>query len=326
MARRAYRTEHPTEIAALKCMDGRINLPVICQVPPGIIQPYRNIAGKFDIGWAFFGEVFDNWVYYAMGRNRKCLVFVTYHWSEGNEHRGCKGFGYDRQKAMDHMDWHIARLEETYGNGHAVVYPIKVGIETDSETMILHGRKEGAELDLSKEEVKNLAPAHLRSKLQELYPDMQPQVVTDLLALVLGNLVHAKARGLVARPDVELDHCERVIGVGRGFGWLHLPNKALIIGPYGYDMGDSIAIAAGIIKSNIASGRVPPEEGIALMTSGAYRRDVRSGVHLASQKARSLADYGYSVIEKAAPELLPYLVKIVGTTDLDTLLFTENPA
>ena len=35
-----------------------------------------------------------------------------------------------------------------------------------------------------------------------------------------------------AAPCVQLEHNEVVIAVGRGFDWLHLPNKALIIGPF----------------------------------------------------------------------------------------------
>ncbi len=67
--RRKYRIEHPTEIGALKCMDGRLNLAVITQTPPGIIQPFRNLGGQFCLGWPFFQEVIDEWVNYAISRS-----------------------------------------------------------------------------------------------------------------------------------------------------------------------------------------------------------------------------------------------------------------
>ena len=34
-ARSLYKSQHPTEICALKCMDGRLNLSIITQTPAG---------------------------------------------------------------------------------------------------------------------------------------------------------------------------------------------------------------------------------------------------------------------------------------------------
>jgi hypothetical protein len=82
-----YRALHPTELLALKCMDGRLNLPVMTQTPVGIIQPLRNLGGVFDLGWPFLGEVVTDWVMYSMARGRDCIIFVTYHWSNGDKHR-----------------------------------------------------------------------------------------------------------------------------------------------------------------------------------------------------------------------------------------------
>ncbi|MDX9707578.1 MAG: hypothetical protein RBT86_08365, partial [Azospira sp.] len=49
LARERYLARHPTAIAVLKCMDGRINIPVATQTPLGIIQPFRNLGGIFDL-------------------------------------------------------------------------------------------------------------------------------------------------------------------------------------------------------------------------------------------------------------------------------------
>lgn len=320
LSRRAYRINHPTEIAALKCMDGRIHLPAICQVPPGIIQPFRNIAGEFDLGWPFFGHILNEWIEYAMSRGRRCLIFVTYHWSEGNEHRGCKGFNYDKPRSMEFMDGLKRQIERVYGVGHSVVYPIKVGIETDSDAMILHGTKPGEALDLLT--VPDISDEELRVRVEQLYPDMQAQMVTDLLPLLRGNLRHIAKQKAANRPVIDTEHCEQVVAVGRGFDWLHLPNKALIIGPYSYDLGKPVATAARIILDNLQSGRIPAEDGVVLMTSATYRDEAGPARKIAEEKARSLAKFSYDTIAAAVPEIKPYLHQLVGTVNENTKLFT----
>jgi hypothetical protein len=320
LLRRAYRINHPTEIGALKCMDGRINLPVICQVPTGIIQPFRNIAGEFDLGWPFFGHILNEWIEYGMSRGRRCLVFVTYHWSAGNEHRGCKGFNYDKPRSMEFMDGLKRQIERVYGNGHSVVYPIKVGIETDADALVLHGTKPGDTLDLA--QVPDITDEELRLRIEQLYPDMQIQMIMDLLPLLRGNLRHIAKQKASHRPVVETEHCEQVVAVGRGFDWLHLHNKALIIGPYSYDLGKPVATAARIVLDNLQAGRIPAEDGVVLMTSASYRDEAGPARKMAEEKARSLANFSYDTIIAAVPEIKPYLHQLVGTVNEHTKLFT----
>ena len=70
---------------------------------------------------------------------------------------------------------------------------------------------------------------------------------------------------------------EQILAVGRGFDWLHIPNKALIVGPYrfasrfrhtgflssfrltapSYNLGDPIATAGSLLLSNLRDGRIP---------------------------------------------------------------------
>ncbi|MFA5242379.1 MAG: hypothetical protein WC392_08420 [Sulfuricella sp.] len=45
LARERYLAEHPSDIVVLKCMDGRINIPVATNTPPGILTPIRNLGG-----------------------------------------------------------------------------------------------------------------------------------------------------------------------------------------------------------------------------------------------------------------------------------------
>jgi hypothetical protein len=55
--RSSYMAHHPTAIAAFMCMDGRVNVPLVTNTPRGIIQPFRNLGGRFDLGWSHLGHV-----------------------------------------------------------------------------------------------------------------------------------------------------------------------------------------------------------------------------------------------------------------------------
>lgn len=322
LLRRQYRSKHPTEIAALKCMDGRLHLPLMTEVPLGVIQPFRNIGGQFELGWPFFGILMKEWVDYAVSRARDCIVLVTYHYSQSDKHLGCKGFGYDTEAARTFTANLKIQFERVFGVQHSVVYPIHVGIETDEDALVLHG-KNGASLDLALEK----APDEevLRIKLQKLFPDMQRVMVEDLLPLVLGNIRHIAKVRESKRPVEDIDHKEQILGIGRGFDWLHLHNKALLIGPFSYNLKEPIAKAAGILLDNIKKGQTPKEEGVVLMASAVYREEVGIERQLAYEKAISLARLGCETISNEVPDLVPHLNVLVGIVDLNTRAFTRIP-
>ncbi len=319
LARRQYREIHPTEIAALKCMDGRLHLPYITHTPVGIIQPFRNVGGQFDLGWPFFGELMNDWVRYAISRGRNCLVLVTYHWSAGDTHRGCKGFGYDTAAAKKYMENLRKQVETVFGEAHEVVYPILVGIETDTDALVLHGQG-SAVLDLGT--VGTTDAEQLRKKLQDLYPDMRARMINDLLPLVQGNLEHIATVKRELRPITEAEHKEQILAIGRGFDWLHLPNKALIIGPFSYNLGQPIVTAAKILLDNLEAGRIPKSEGVALLTSGAYRDEAGPEKLLAKEKAISLATFAQETIFAEVPEIKSHLHTLAGIVNLNTRAFT----
>ncbi len=322
LLRRQYRAKHPTEIAALKCMDGRLHLPIMTEIPLGVIQPFRNIGGQFDLGWPFFGLLMKEWIDYAISRARDCIVLVTYHYSKSDTHLGCKGFGYDTEGAKKFTANLKIQFERVFGQNHSVVYPIQVGIETDDDALIFHG-KNGSLLNLAEE---NEADEEiLRIKLQKLFPDMQRVMIEDLLPLVLGNIRHIAEVRTMRRPVEDIDHKEQILGIGRGFDWLHLHNKALIVGPFSYNLQDPIAKAAGILLENIKKGQVPKEDGVVLMASAVYRDEVGIERQLANEKAISLATLGYQTVKEQVPELLPHLHMLVGTVDLNTRAFTRMP-
>ncbi|WP_235263791.1 carboxysome shell carbonic anhydrase [Nitrincola sp. A-D6] len=86
---------------------------------------------------------------------------------------------------------------------------------------------EGESLDLS-----TLKPDDLDSlpvKLEGFFTDMPAQIRHDLLPLVEGNLRHIDEMRQLQR-DLDIEHREWMICVGRGFDFLHVPNVALIIG------------------------------------------------------------------------------------------------
>lgn len=297
LARKRYLAAHPTNIVALKCMDGRINIPVATRTPPGIIQPFRNLGGRFDLGWPHLNETLAHHVSEVAGAARQVLILITYHFSKGDPHRGCAGFNYDTEAAIAHTHAIREQVEFMFGKGHGTVYPILVGFETDEDALILHGH-DGALLKLAE-----LTPGDseaLRTSLIRLYPDMAMQMREDLLPLLSGNLEHiAHVRRLQRTLDIQ--HREWMICVGRGFDFLHTPNLALIIGPYSPNLADPIRKAASIILNNMQTGRIP-DDGFLVLASSPYQ-EMGMDRARAELKARFTTDFTANVIQNEFPVL-----------------------
>jgi hypothetical protein len=313
--RRRYRGEHPTEIAALKCMDGRLHLPVMTKTALGIIQPFRNLGGKFDLGWPFFQAKIDEWVQYSTSRGRHCLVFVTYHYARGDKHRGCRGFAYDTEAAYASAIKLKKQFERVYGN--RAVYPIVCGIETDLDALVLHGEN-NEKIDLA--EFKSTDTTEIEAMIRKLYPTMPERIRLDMLPLVEGNIRHTGEIINSNRPVAESEHKEWVLGIGRGFDWLHLINTAFIVGPYDPNLASAIETAAVLLKGNIDDKRVD-SEGIVLMTSSSYRDSAGPERSLAQEKAKFLSRFALDIIKQKVPDLVPHLQLLTGCVDLNTRKF-----
>ncbi len=269
MARERYLSEHPTAIAVLKCMDGRINIPVATNTPTGILMPFRNLGGMFDLGWPHLGEVLSHHVLRMTSTGRRVLVLITYHWSKGDPMRGCAGFNYDTTAAIAHTYEIRCQVEHIFGSGHGTVYPLVCGFETDDEALVIHGT-DNTVLDLSTFSTPDATA--LEPRLAALLPDMRTQMRADLLPLLHGNLEHiVQVREQAKRHERTLDveHREWMICLGRGFDFLHTPNIALIIGPYSPDLADPLRKAAGIIEGNMKAGRIL-DDGFLLLASVPY--------------------------------------------------------
>jgi hypothetical protein len=297
LARTRYLAEHPTAIAVLKCMDGRINIPIATNTPKGIIQPFRNLGGMFDLGWPHLGEVLASYVQNIISEGRHTVILITYHFSKGDPQRGCAGFNYDTEAAIAHTYEIKSQVEAVFGGGHQTVYPIVCGFETDEDALILHG-SDGEQLNMA--DIKTFERDTLRPRLEALYPDMTQQMREDLLPLIEGNLVHIEEARQTQR-ELDIVHREWMICIGRGFDFLHMPNIALIIGPYSPSLADPIHKAAGIIESNMQAGRIP-DDGFLLFASVPFQ-DVGVDQARAKVKSKFLCDFAAKEIRQINPEL-----------------------
>jgi len=302
LARQFYRVKHPTEICAFKCMDGRIHIPLVTNTPPGIILPYRNIGGAFDLGWPLLGEDITSWVKYGVSKGRNSLILVTYHYSKGDDHRGCAGFHYDHEAAFQYTVNFYKQVNRLFGENNQVVFPIVVGLETDTDSLVFHPQNPTDKGVIYVSEKMSDKNDYLLGVVHELYPDMKEEVMNDLLPLIQGNIAHIKEIKESGRKPIDMQHREWILGVGRGFDWLHEPNTALIIGPYSPDLSAPIIKAISIIADNMKLGRIG-NDGFLVLSSAPFKE---KGVdeNRAKEKANFFKRYVKKIIEENFPELI----------------------
>ena len=303
LARERYLARHPTHVIVLKCMDGRIHIPYATRTPLGIIAPFRNLGGIFNLGWPYLGEMLADSVHAAVSQGRRVLLLITYHYSRGAPSRGCAGFNCNKQAAIDHAYEIKAQVEAIFGQEHQTVYPVVCGFETDLDALVVHGNDEQL-LDIA--DITHEQCDALDGHVASLFPDMPGQVRQDLLPLLRGNHAHVSALKGVARA-LDIEHREWVICVGRGFDFLHVPNIALIVGPYSPNLAEPIGTAAQIIRNNMAQGRLP-DDGFLLLASTPYHEP---GVDKAraTLKSRFLSDFAAQTIIQQFPDLADKMIR-----------------
>ena len=313
LARERYLAEHPTAIAVLKCMDGRINIPVATNTPTGILMPFRNLGGMFDLGWPHLGEVLAHHVLRMTCLGRRVLMLITYHWSKGDPKRGCAGFHHDTTAAIAHTREIRRQVEHIFGHGHGTVYPLVCGFETDEDALVIHGAGD-AVLDLAGISAGDATT--LPHRLAALLPDMSAQMRADLLPLLIGNLEHiAQVREQARRHErtLDIEHREWMICLGRGFDFLHTPNLALIIGPYSPDLADPLRKAAAIIENNMRAGRIP-DDGFLLLASVPYD-EIGVDRARAELKSRFLSNFAAEVLRNEFGALAQKMRKRTAVLD-----------
>jgi hypothetical protein len=269
--------------------------------------------GKFNLGWPGLQYTVREWVNEGIQNGRHILPIITYHFSRGSEHRGCKGFGYDKQAAIHFTTKLKEQFDHVFGKGP--VYSILCGIETDLESLVLHGSN-GETADLA--ELANTSSESLTALTYKLYPDMPEVTRADLLPILAGNIAHITEIKKENRPVAETEHKEWVLAIGRGFDWLHEINTAFIIGPFDPRLRGAIATGAALLLDNIHSGRVNANEGIVLITSAPYNTSAGPEKRLAEEKSKFLHDFALETITEQVPDLLPHLGHLITTVDLNT--------
>jgi hypothetical protein len=316
-ARAFYMSEHPTNVIVFKCMDGRINLPLICDIPVGILHPFRNIGGKFSLGDLGLRSVVKDSIEKARKEGRRTMILCTYHFSKGDPHRGCAGHKYDTAAALKGAIHLKQEFETAYGAENQYVTAFVVGIETDSDALIFcrNGKEQ-----FSMEEYARASDTAIREKLFSVYTGRSREMLEDLLPLALGNRDHVAKILENGRPIEELVHGENIIAVGRGFPWLHLPNRALIIGPFGsFDSSwrDAVAVAGNIILKNFESNKELGKDGALLMVSAPYWDIEERG--LAVVGAKFHAEVAETALAPVADTLR--LRVLIGVTNMHTMQF-----
>jgi hypothetical protein len=301
-AREQYLSRHTTAMVALKCMDGRINIPVATQTPTGIVMPFRNLGGMFNLGWPHLGEVLQQHVLSMIEQGRPVMLLITYHYSKGDPGRGCAGFGFNKAASVEHA-WEIRKqVSQIFGPLHDRVYPLVCGFETDEDAITLHASPEGPSLNLA--DCVRCSEDDVAARVAELLPDMPQAMRADLLPLLMGNLDHIaqiRAQNEQQFRLLDIEHREWMICLGRGFDWLHTPNMALIIGPYSPNLGHPIRTAADIIAGNMKAGRIP-DDGFLLLASVPYD-SVGPDKSRAQLKSQFLANFASEVIAEHRPQL-----------------------
>lgn len=317
--RRLYRARYKTRIFAFQCMDGRIHIPCATETPPGIIKSFRNLGGKFSLGWYNLDSAFSEEVGHAIKNGQQSLVIATYHFSKSSKHKGCAGFNYNKKEAIAKTIALKEQIERVYGFNNKVVCPIVCGFETDEDSLVLHGDS-GKTLDLST--VNSSEEAELIMLLRKLYKKMPDSILHDFLPLVQGNIRHIAEIRKKGGPIKEVEHREDILAIGRGFDWLYQPNLALIIGPYQIDIAEPIKKAAGIIQLNMREGRIS-DKGFILLTSAVHRSGAGTEIARAKERAIELSNFSQKIIRQCCRSIAGKMHPLTVVTSLDTRRFKE---
>lgn len=300
-ARNRYWRHHPTHIACLKCMDGRVHLPVMTRTPTGIVKPFRARGGKFRPAWPSFMKRLGNWVEVAERRfGYRCIILVTYHFSaagaRGHAHRhlGCLGWRYDTEAARRHAEWLREQLSFVYGEQADVIV---TGVETDTDTLTLHG-PEGS---VSGADCIGRDAEAIALFLRRTFPKMERQGLTDLIPMLAGNAEHVRELQAHPRHLGDLGHQERIIAVGQDFTWLARSNLALIMNDVDPDLGEAIGDAACVIAQNLADA--PSGDDATLFANVPYTakgKDERQAI----VRSKDLLAIATEAVRKYCPVLL----------------------
>lgn len=258
--RKKLREEHPTVLAAGKCMDGRVNLALAAGYPLGVITPYRSLGGGFTLDQPFYAAQLKALVERARAEGRQVAYLSAYHYSSTQPALGCKGFSFDTGKARAHIERLAGQISSIWAP-HCQA--MAVGLETDREELVFHGKHDIRSSQFF-DRAGNADLDYIATELRRAFPAMSRQMAFDLAALLHGNVLRTRELTERPKPPIDLDHRERIMAVGRGFDYLTyvLPNGVIVVNDY-MGMIEAIGKQAGILLENLQ--RNPQASGLLMV-------------------------------------------------------------
>lgn len=323
-ARQLYRKRFPTEIIVFKCSDGRVFISKAAGMPLGIVRPYRNIGGHFDLGWPLLNEDLKEQFDHGRNNGRSFLILITYHYSQSNKHLGCAGFECDCEAAFAAAVKLHRQAERFFGRNNQVVFPIVVGLETDTQALTFHPQNPSDSGSVMCSDRMSDEHESLLEIIHKLYPDMDKDVKNDLLRLMRGNIAYVSELKQQGCDPAGMCHQEWMIGIGKGFAWLDEPSTALIIGSFPFDPSAPIIKAINIIRGNMASGRTG-NDGFLIMASAKFKEE---GVNKnrAREEANFLRAYARKIVkENYSQELFDKITFMAVIVDERTRQLEQVP-
>lgn len=319
LPRKRYRAQHPTEVCVAGCMDGRLNFRALTRVPESMTE-YRNIGGVFDLGWPAFDPVFAEWVGYAISRGRHNLLLVCYHYSASDPLLGCRGHGFERERAAAAAEQFARQVERVYGHGQ--VFPVLVGIETDEDNLLVHSSVGHEVLSIGYDvaPVMNgdalageyLLTEHFTERLRMSFPAMPQTVVRDFVPYLVGNHLHVRECSSKRSPE-HLDHAEWLIGLGQGIHpWLTVPNTALLVNEFDPNLAAAIEKACGTVRGNILDGRTRRDP--VLLVCAPFREEgpnLRRAIERVEQLVRFAREKVFTRVDAAFRERLSVMTAVM---------------
>jgi len=321
--RREYRGLHPTQFMKSLCSDGRVRLLRCCGIPFGLLTPFRNIGGRFDIGWPKFRDSMLEMYEYSHSQHVDTCLLITGHHSESGEHLGCAGFNGKKEDAWEYLNGFYHGVKRAFPK---MIWPFLLWIETDSDALILY-LEDGSKIDMR--EVTDPSEHQLERLLMQRCRSYPEQVLKDIVPFLMGNHKHLEdLKKLGTRPSNALCHNERGIAFGQGFDWIDRDNFVLILGPCDPALDEAIVKAAEIIENNLRdeNGKVNEEErskGGILLVSTPYRSRKPWQRSSAVEQSHYLTRLALDSIKQKLPSMEGYFVPLVGVLDQDTRRFEE---
>lgn len=307
-ARKRYWRVHPTFIACLKCMDGRVHIPSMTGTPMGLVKPFRSIGGKFEVFWPAFMKRLTKWMEAAIRESaERCCVLVSYHFSASDTHLGCAGWQYDTASARKHVEKLADDLAYIFGEQMAVIV---MGVETDHDVLTIHG----SHSDVSGSDLIGKTDEETHALVRSAFPDETARIIHDLTPLLMGNAGHV--RELIAHPRnlVAIGHGERVIAIGQEFSWLTERNIALIVNDADPNLDEAIVTAGKIIERNLRES-LRHDEDVTLFTNVPFT-EYGIDSRMAELRSRRMQEFAQLHLRARCPNLWRSgrLRFLVGTT------------